>query len=124
MIHERRHWLPKHRTGLAESPVATPRRTWKPALFMLSGLVVTPIIVLAREMVAADKCVARGGTYDYLRALCDMTGGSYVPFVDNYGPLVWVAALLFLKVTAVTLFAFWTPSFQLPRIPFLRRGRP
>jgi hypothetical protein len=77
-------------------------------------------------MVAADKCVANGGSYDYLRALCDMTGGTYVPFAEHYGPLVWVGVLLCLKLTAIILFAFWTPPFLKSlhaRIPFLKRGQ-
>jgi hypothetical protein len=93
---------------------------------MAVGVIITPMLVLTREIVAADKCGTSGGTYDYLRAICDMTGGTYVPFVETYGPLVWVGALLCLKLAAVVLFAFWTPAFLTrlrlsSRIPFLAR---
>ena len=103
------------------TPVAVTRnRSWKTPLIMGVGVVIIPIAVLTREIVAADKCVAKGGAYDYLRALCDMTGGTYVPFAESHGPLVWVGALLFLKLSAITLLAFWTPPF-LTRIPGVSR---
>ena len=102
-------------------------------MILAAGVIITPMLVLTREVLAADKCVAKGGAYDYLRAVCDMTGGTYVRFAESYGPLVWIGALLFLKLTAIMLFAFWTPAFLtripsrvpfLARIPFLKRGLP
>lgn len=76
---------------------------WGFPLLVIGGLALAPALALVREIVAADKCVAAGGSYDYLRALCYMSGVRG-PGSAMQNPLAWIGLLFFAKVGAVFIF--------------------
>ena len=73
----------------------------RPFFVAIAGLAAAPGLTFTREGVAANDCRIAGGEYDYLRAVCDMTGfHEYVPFVTRHTGLMWYTlalALVFLS---------------------------
>ena len=81
-------------------------------MLFAAGLVLTPSLVVLREVLAARGCSAGGGSYDFLRALCYMPG-SHQAASASHNPLVWVAFFLVAKVTAIVMFTFRNPLLAL-----------
>ena len=86
--------------------------TRKTTVLIAAGLVLTPSLVVLREILAARSCAAAGGGYDFLRALCFMPG-SQEAASTLHNPLLWVGVFLVAKVTAVVMFGFRNPLLAL-----------
>lgn len=72
-----------------QSPVANPRLArWLRAFWAYAALFVTAWLLwpLVSDIVAADRCLDSGGSFDYVRSVCDMTGNHpYVSLLDRQG---------------------------------------
>ena len=84
-------------------PSGRPSRNWVLPSLVIGGLALTPLLVLTREFIAAGHCVTAGGSYDYLRALCFMSG-TRAAGAGLHSPLAWVSLLFVAKLGAIRTF--------------------
>lgn len=80
-------------TPLLSSRLARPLRVvWGYAALLIAVWLLWP---LASEILAADRCLDSGGSFDYVRSLCDMGATHpYVPLLDRQGFRI-VGAIVF-----------------------------
>jgi hypothetical protein len=94
--------MPSERSAIAPARAESRWVGWRFPALVAAGFLVLPAAALVREMFAAGGCVERGGSYDYLRALCYLNGQRALGGAAGAtGPLFWVALALGFKLAGV-----------------------
>lgn len=81
-------------------------RLGKSCLFLAAVVLLVPGAVYVTEWVEADRCLDRGGSFDYVAGACHLDAQMpFVPFVQRHGVLlvVCVVAAAILSVTAIAV---------------------